>query len=81
MSRELPLCSSREVKSALERLGAYPSAKRTSGSHATYYRDMPNDRKVLAVIVLNKKEIPRGTLKNILSGLEITDIEFIKALS
>lgn len=67
-SGPLPLCSSREITGALERLGAWHV--RTRGSHATYARMTPNGRRVTQVI-LGRREIPRGTLRAILAGLEI----------
>ena len=76
-SAQIPLCSSREVTAALERLGAWHV--RTRGSHATYARMTPNGRRITQVI-LGKREIPRGTLRSILAGLDIPVEAFRQAL-
>ena len=76
-SGPLPLRSSREIIGALERLGAWHV--RTRGSHATYARMTPSGRRITQV-VLGKREIPRGTLRAILAGLEIPVEVFRQAL-
>ena len=76
---DIPLCSSREVIAALLRLGAYPG-KATRGSHASYHRQREDGRILTGVVVLNKREMPKGTLRRILDNLEIPPQDFIEAL-
>lgn len=75
----LPLCSSRELISALERLGCYPGRAK-GGSHVSYHRRVSHDRVATAVVVLGKREIPKGTLQSILRELRIDTSEFLAAL-
>ena len=44
------------------------------------YRDRPDGTKDVTVVVLGKKEIPRGTLRDILKLGDISDDEFLGAL-
>ena len=74
----LPLCSSTRLITALEALGAYQEG-RHRGSHVAYHRDL-DGRIVTAAVALNKKEIPRPTLKSILVALEIELAEFLDEL-
>ena len=76
---ELPLCSSRQLIAALGRLGAYPG-KTGKGSHASYNRKTRDGRILTAVVVLGKKEVPKSTLRRILSGLEISASDFLAEL-
>ena len=71
----IPLCSSHQVTTALERLGAYVG-KRGRGSHAPYHKDAGDGRILTAVVVLDKKEMPKGTLRSILTSLEIPIEDF-----
>ena len=73
------LCSSRELTAALERLGCYPGRAGRS-SHRSYHRDMPDGRRLTAPVVLGRREVARGTLRNILRWLEISEAEFEAAL-
>ena len=73
----LPLCSSRTIIHAIERLGAFHI--RTKGSHATYGRHTASGRKITQV-VLGKREIPRITLRAILVGLDIPIEDFRREL-
>ncbi|MBI2433400.1 MAG: type II toxin-antitoxin system HicA family toxin [Candidatus Hydrogenedentes bacterium] len=76
---KLPLCSSAQVEAVLKRLG-FKEVKRGKGSHRPYAK-VSKDGKVLAtVLVLGKKEIPRGTLKSILELAGISPEEFIRHL-
>ena len=75
----LPLCSSRELIAALERLGCYPG-RAEAGSHVSYLRRVSGDRVATAVVVLGKREVPKGTLQSILRGLQIETTEFLDAL-
>ena len=68
--RTCALCSSRQLVSALERLGCYPG-RVTRGSHQTYRRRLPDGRVVTTPVVLGRREIPKGTLKVILDSLQI----------
>ena len=76
-SGPIPLCSSREITAPLERLGAWHV--RTRGSHATYARITPNGRRITQVI-LGRREVPRGALRAILAGLEISIDAFRQAM-
>ena len=76
---ELPLCSSRQLIAALGRLGASPG-KTAKGSHASYNRKTQDGRILTAVVILGRKEIPKGTLRRILSNLEIPVSDFIAEL-
>ena len=74
-----PLCSSNQIIAALRRLGCY-EGKAKSGSHQSFHRDRPQGRTVSAPVILGKKEVPRGTLRNILMLLDISLDEFVDAL-
>ena len=76
---ELPLCSSNQALKALERLHVYRGPVK-KGSHQSVYRDIPGGGRRVAVVVLGKREIPKGTLRNILRLLEISPKEFLAAL-
>lgn len=75
----MPLCSSRQLIAALERLGCYPG-KAGRSSHRTYRRKLPNGSIVAASIVLGKRELPRGTVRDILWRLQISEADFDRAL-
>jgi len=50
-------------------------------SHVAYHRDHPAlDRTFSATVVQGKKEIPRGTLRNILISLGLSADDFIAEL-
>ncbi len=76
---ELPLRSSLEVIAALIRLGCY-EGKEKAGSHLLLHRQTPDGRTVTGVVVLGKREIPKGTLRNALKQLEIDASDFLEAL-
>ena len=75
---QLPLCSSRQLIAAIERLGAFPG-KKTSGSHASYHRQTENGI-LTATVVLGKREIPRSVVRSILKQLQISVEDFVGAL-
>jgi predicted RNA binding protein YcfA (HicA-like mRNA interferase family) len=64
----------------LVRLGCY-AGKAKRSSHQSYHRVDPVTKRVLsAPVVLAKKEIPRGTLRSILTLLDISLEDFLDAL-
>ena len=44
------------------------------------YRQRPDGAKDVTVVVLGRKEIPRGTLRDILGLASVSDEEFLRAL-
>ena len=74
MTWQLPLCSSRQVVSALKRLG-FKRGKAGKGSHQSYVRGS-----AVVIVIEGKKEIPRGTLKSILQQAGVSEEEFLRAL-
>ena len=74
----LPRCSSSELVNALYRLGCY-RGKTTRGSHQLFHRDA-GSRILTGVVVLGKRELPRGTLKSVLEQLDISPDELRDAL-
>ena len=70
----IPICSSDEIIRALERLGCYRS-RAGKGSHQPFHRRV-GDRILTGVVVLGRREVPKGTLRNILAQLEIPLEEF-----
>ena len=73
------LCSSRQMIAALERLGCY-AGKYHSGSHRTFRRRLPDGTVVSAQVILGKREIKRGTARDILRLLQISEADFESAL-
>ncbi|MFQ5875303.1 MAG: type II toxin-antitoxin system HicA family toxin [Dehalococcoidia bacterium] len=76
---QVPACSSNQITAALERLGCYPG-RAGSSSHRSYHRDQASGRTLSAPVVLGKREVPRGTLRNILQLLDISLDDFLEAL-
>ena len=77
---QVPLCSSRRIIAALERLGCYPGRAK-GGSHVSDHRRQPStERTLTAVVIIGRKEVPRGTLRNILMSLDISVDDFMVAL-
>lgn len=74
-----PLCSSREIVNALKRAGCTEAKTKGNGSHLAMVR-VTEERKYVTVVVLGKKEVPRGTLKDILEKAGLTVEEFIEFL-
>lgn len=66
--------------SALLRLGFVPDPNPSGGSHLSMYRERPDGTKDVTVIILGKKEIPRGTLRSILKLGSVSESEFLRAL-
>lgn len=75
---KLPLCSSDEVIRALERAGFRP-VRRSRGAHLAMSKRV-GDRVVTTVVVLGKREVPRGTLRNILRLAELSNEQFVALL-
>lgn len=72
---KLPLCSSALVVKILEADGF--RAAKTSGSHRTYRKYLPDQQRHLTtVVVLAKREIARGTLNDILALAEMPHERF-----
>ena len=74
----VPLRSSNQIVNALKRLGVR-EGKARSTSHLFLHRDLPDGRK-LSRPPMGKQEVPHGTLRNILQGLEIPMEDFLDAL-
>ena len=75
----LPIISSEEVIKALKRANFTYAPKRGKGSHVALYKVDETGRKRL-VIVLKRKELPRGTLSSILEQAGLTREEFMRLL-
>jgi predicted RNA binding protein YcfA (HicA-like mRNA interferase family) len=77
----LPLISSNQLIAALRRLG-FVDGPTKSGSHFSMYRPKPEGtgRDVISV-VLNQREIPRGTLDSVLKAGRISREELLRALA
>ena len=74
---ELPICSSRQLTATLRRLGCEPRRKSKGGSHSVYQRRRTDGRILVSPVILGRKEIPKGTLRNILALLEISHSDFL----
>ena len=73
----LPSVSGTEVVRALERLGFVRD--RQTGSHVILYHPGPPSRMV-SVPVHSNRDLPKGTLKNILRAAQISKEELIAVL-
>jgi predicted RNA binding protein YcfA (HicA-like mRNA interferase family) len=73
-----PLVSSRRAVKALERLGFEKA--HTKGSHLTMRRDRADGGTDVLVIVLDRKQLPRGTLASALRQGRVSVEEFVNAL-
>jgi predicted RNA binding protein YcfA (HicA-like mRNA interferase family) len=71
---KLPVISGRECIKALEKAGFY--FKRQEGSHVVMRRDDPFGQ----VVVPDRKELDRGTLKAIIRQAGLSSKEFLKLL-
>lgn len=76
MSSKLPLISARECVKALQKIGF--KVDRQNGSHIIMVRDEPSPS--LTVSVPERREIPRGTLRNIIRQADITVETFLDLL-
>ena len=76
---KLPLVSSREVIRVLEHAGFKRGAK-SPGSHQVFAKHLDDGTTLTTVVVLGKKEIPRGTLKDILARAGLSDDQFLRLL-
>ncbi len=76
MSNPLPVVSSREVIHILERCGFRVIRGRGKGSHVFLFRDHP----ATGVTVPERKELKRGTLRNIIRQAGLTVDEFVTLL-
>ena len=74
-----PRCSSAQLDRAPIRLGCYEGTA-TRGSHHIFHRVLADGRTVSAAIVLGKRELAKGTTKQILSLLHIDADDFNAAL-
>lgn len=72
---DVRLCSSLDVINALKRAGFVP-ARRATGTHQVYVRENADGTKSVTTVVLGKKEVTRGTLRNILRQASISIEEF-----
>ena len=64
---------------ALERLGCY-SGRNNRGSHRTFCRRLPDGTVASAQVTLGQRELPRGTARDILRLLQISEADFDRAL-
>jgi predicted RNA binding protein YcfA (HicA-like mRNA interferase family) len=77
MSRRLPALTAKQVIRALERAGFF--IERSSGSHhLLVHRDDPRRR--VTVAYDGSKDVPRGTLSNILRQAQLTVDELLRLL-
>ncbi len=75
MSKRLPALKPREVISALEKAGWY--VHRQKGSHLIMHKAGSSS---IIVIPLHTHDLPKGTLRGILSDAELSVEEFIELL-
>jgi predicted RNA binding protein YcfA (HicA-like mRNA interferase family) len=71
--------SSDELIHALMRDGFQPRGKSGGGSHQVYRKETPEGTRV-ALVVLNMKEIPIGTLRSILRQAGLTENQLFNLL-
>ena len=74
MNADVPLCSSAKIVAALKRAGFKPG-RRSKGSHQAFIRATP-ERKYITIVVLGKRQVPRGTLEDIIEKAGMTVEEF-----
>ena len=72
----LPVCSSRKLQRALERLGCYQTSQR-GGTHAVYERQLKEGTVLTGIVIVGKRAIPKPTLQSILRGLQISLDDFL----
>ena len=73
----LPSLSSKELIAALRRAGAKDAPHKGKGSHRALVRIDEEERVRLIIVSHPVKDVPRGTLRNILSqaGLSAEDLK------
>jgi predicted RNA binding protein YcfA (HicA-like mRNA interferase family) len=76
---KLPLCSSDEIISALQRAGFQPAGHSKRGSHRSMSKSVGR-RRITTVVILDKREVPLGTLRGILKLARMTQAEFLSCL-
>lgn len=76
---QLPLLSSREIINALQR-GGFEQSRKSKGSHQSFKRARNGGGTDVTVVPVGKKEVPRGTLKNILKMANIDVDDFLSWL-
>jgi predicted RNA binding protein YcfA (HicA-like mRNA interferase family) len=76
MNQRLPALRAREVIRALERAGF--AVSRTSGSHCRLIHTTDPARKV--TVPVHSADLPRGTLRSIISQAGLTVSEFVALL-
>ena len=76
----LPLCSSKEIVSALQKDGFQPRGKSKRGSHQVFIKYLLVGRKFIVPVPLGKKELPRGTLSSILRLAGLSRERFVELL-
>jgi predicted RNA binding protein YcfA (HicA-like mRNA interferase family) len=75
MSKRLPVMKPQEVVTALHKAGWY--IHRQKGSHLVMHKDGSRN---LVVIPLHNHDLPKGTLRGIISDAELTLEELINLL-
>jgi predicted RNA binding protein YcfA (HicA-like mRNA interferase family) len=75
---KLPILSAKDIIRILHLAGFEPAPKRGKGSHLAFVKR--TDERAYLVIVPDRKNIPRGTLKSIVDQSGMTKEEFIKLL-
>jgi predicted RNA binding protein YcfA (HicA-like mRNA interferase family) len=76
MSRRLPACTGLDVLRALERGGFY--THHIKGSHHSLRH--PQKPELRVVVPVHRKDLPPGTIRNIIKQSQLTEEEFIKLL-
>ncbi len=75
---ELPLISSAQLIRVLERRG-FEAKKKGRGSHRCFVKH-EDDTTLIVVVVLGKRELPRGLLRSILGQANISIQELLDEL-
>jgi len=76
---QVPLCSSRQIVNALQRAG-FAAARGAVGDYQAFIRELPDGRRLTTVALIGQREVPRGTLRNILRQAEMTTDQFVALL-
>ncbi|MGQ9572274.1 MAG: type II toxin-antitoxin system HicA family toxin [Dehalococcoidia bacterium] len=64
---------------ALKRAGFKPAFSSTKGSHLSMSK-VVGSKTITTVVILDKREVPRGTLRGILQQARLTRAEFLSLL-